>query len=815
MLQQNNNNNHPCLDMTHRELLHDCRRPSVSFTSALEFGAIPLIKGLRAWAVSGGYSKARRKVAAGPRVQGTCQQPPENRVGQRGWSGQVSSGYGQTLESTASTTRTPGVRQGGLCALVTVATLKGTEGGGRQTQTRCLFLKAQGRGNYICAVENRGAGMRVAGAQTHTVILEGAKEEVTCRGPRVSQDGADESGTLKAKPRAIRKWRKSTGTAEKKTSKGKITNPPREPERDDKNNTVISEESINRMADRVMQCQTEEDTMKGCHTREDMTELNEDKRSHSPISMHIVAPESTDTQTHCSSAKPCANTSEQVEDGIAISPSDKCLENCERSRCANENAQGDTEISKCDTDLNANDYQNIETNKDRNSTADVPNLKESPVVSQTTFDTLEINLTTANCNAEPSVGQTPVKASTEDPVDNIQESQDQESRTDEYSLNCENQHSVENQRGGAPDANITVKPEGCTGRGCTPARVVCNTTEKKWKPPMCSPQHWEELVLGHEKLEVQQSDKSSSQGFGTSTETVTSVQSQSNPAPTTTAAIATAIPALSKQEVGARGGDLLPLVNSSKLLSELTRDGDKVATSEGSLELGDGEEDEFGAFMQAGGEQLWTASFTELQQLASGEDYNSGDLKSCIDANESSSWQSDWTAVQPFQQSESTWVAFSQESVAQKKAPDGQWWPSTVNKPNLSLSPVHDVSSVFLEAFPSEKPSCEDSDDIPTLTQLLQGPAGNYNTGDHREKNLLDGLQDLDRMIGLKYKRAESLSCKLLLQSLRLKRHSSECVTVRVKGSARFSPNLPTSNQQLAASAKRRLSYDFNRNIMI
>lgn len=41
-----------------------------------------------------------------------------------------------------------------------------------------------------------------------------------------------------------------------------------------------------------------------------------------------------------------------------------------------------------------------------------------------------------------------------------------------------------------------------------------------------------------------------------------------------------------------------------------------------------------------------------------------------------------------------------------------------------------------------------------------------------------------------------------------------ECVTVRLKTNARFSPNLPTSNQQLAANAKRRLSYDFNRNIM-
>lgn len=36
-------------------------------------------------------------------------------------------------------------------------------------------------------------------------------------------------------------------------------------------------------------------------------------------------------------------------------------------------------------------------------------------------------------------------------------------------------------------------------------------------------------------------------------------------------------------------------------------------------------------------------------------------------------------------------------------------------------------------------------------------------------QSLLDSLQDLDRMIGVKYKVAESLSRKLLLQSLNLR----------------------------------------------
>lgn len=240
---------------------------------------------------------------------------------------------------------------------------------------------------------------------------------------------------------------------------------------------------------------------------------------------------------------------------------------------------------------------------------------------------------------------------------------------------------------------------------------------------MCSPQHWEELITEHGELEVQQSDKSSSQGFSTPTTniTVTTIHSQPNPAPTTTAAIATAIPALSNREVGAGGGDLLPLVNS-ELLSEPARvdNWDKVATDEGSLDVGEEEEDEFGAFMQAGGEH----GFSEVQQSAAGEDYNCEGCTSSTDANEPASWASDWMADQSFQQSESTWIAFSQETVEQKTVPDGQWWPST-EKPNLSLSPLHNVSNVFLEAFPSDKSPCEDPEYIPTLKQLLQGPTEN------------------------------------------------------------------------------------------
>ncbi|KAG1938753.1 uncharacterized protein si:ch211-14c7.2 [Pimephales promelas] len=769
MLQQNNNNN--CLEMAHRELLNERRRTNVSLSSALEFGAIPLIKGLRAWAVSGGYSKARRKAANGSRAQSTCQPPPEDRVGQRSWSGQVSSGYGHTSDGTNSAARTSGVRQGasGLGALVTVATLKGTEGGGRQTQTRCLFLKAQGRGSYICAVGNRGAGARVTGPRTHTVILEGSKEELICssRGQRVSQDGTDEGGLFKAKPRAIRKWRKcskTTGSAERRTTahgRKEIANQHCEPEHGDQTNAVITDVAAGTT---ITQCQ--KGTSASYPSQEEINEL-----AHSPVSAKTAAPESMDPQTCCSSDKTCAKQGEQVKADMSINQSDNCSEVDEGFSRANGDAQGDTKLDSNNSNLGSPE--------------------------------LEIKSTTTNCSSEPSIDQTP----SEVPV-SIEKNQ--ESRPDERLMDRENLHSVEDRnlttrRDGPPETKSTVMLEGRA-----PVGVECSTTKKKkWR---CSPQHWEELITENGELEVQQSDKSSSRGFSTPTTniTVTTIHSQPNPAPTTTAAIATAIPALSNGEVGARGGDSLPLENS-ELISELARvdDGDKVATDEGSLDVGEEDEDEFGAFMQAGGMD----GFSDVQQLAAREDYNCEGCASPTDANEPASWASDWTTDQSFQQSESTWIAFSQETVEQKTVPGGQWWPSTEQKPNLSLSSLHYVSNVFLEAFPSDESPCEDPECIPTLKQLLQGPAENSNIGEHKKQSLLDGLQDLDRMIGVKYKRAESVSCKLLLQSLRLERPSSECVTVRLKTSSRFSPNLPTSNQQLAANAKRRLSYDFNRNI--
>ncbi|KAI4875669.1 hypothetical protein NFI96_007971 [Prochilodus magdalenae] len=183
MLQQNNNNNSLCLDMAHRELLQGCGRSSAPLGfGAIGFGAIPLIKGLRAWAVSGGFNARSRRKTAGERQN--------HQQTDRGW---------KTKENLAL--RTPG-------ALVTVATLKGSEGV-RQTQTRCLFLKAEGC-SYVCTVgSSRPTGSRAAGPRLHPNSAEATVGGTygSARGRRASQDGV---GAREVRPQVTRKWRKSS-----------------------------------------------------------------------------------------------------------------------------------------------------------------------------------------------------------------------------------------------------------------------------------------------------------------------------------------------------------------------------------------------------------------------------------------------------------------------------------------------------------------------------------------------------------------------------------------------------------------------------
>ncbi|KAJ8257068.1 hypothetical protein COCON_G00192200 [Conger conger] len=181
-----------------------------------------------------------------------------------------------------------------------------------------------------------------------------------------------------------------------------------------------------------------------------------------------------------------------------------------------------------------------------------------------------------------------------------------------------------------------------------------------------------------------------------------------------------------------------------------------------------------------------------------------------------------WTLDKPSHQSEDTWTAFSLAgSIAldpglgerQHKQPDGQWWPQKATEECCVMRAPFDVSQVFQESFSSMPSSYPNPTPVRSLRQHLRGLSCEDSTvGD--SGSLLDGLQDVNRIIGLKYKWAESHSQKLLLQSLHVDVNNKGHVT---SSRANDSPSasLPSFSQHTSpmGNGKAKLSYDINKNI--
>lgn len=221
MLQQNNNNNYPCLnglDST-PEMLQKCSRTSLPFSRALELGLadLPLIRGLRAWALC---SKNRRKAGgvhgggqapisspAGHRSSTACPRPADVYLS-REWGHMA---YGLPFG--------PDVGQAGIRALVTVASLKTSEGSGK-TQTQCLFLQTE-KGSCLYSTGKPGSGGS-SGAASSVVggWLKGktgptGSRETPLRPRDQGPSPVTESGANHVRMRSGRRWRKSCNAASK------------------------------------------------------------------------------------------------------------------------------------------------------------------------------------------------------------------------------------------------------------------------------------------------------------------------------------------------------------------------------------------------------------------------------------------------------------------------------------------------------------------------------------------------------------------------------------------------------------------------
>ncbi|XP_071352812.1 uncharacterized protein [Trachinotus anak] len=239
--------------------------------------------------------------------------------------------------------------------------------------------------------------------------------------------------------------------------------------------------------------------------------------------------------------------------------------------------------------------------------------------------------------------------------------------------------------------------------------------------------------------------------------------------------------------------------------------GSTVATAEERKEEEEEEEDEFGVFMYAEGEPGWSEGFTMSASVPCGS-RESVALGNHAVTGESTHWTPGW-ADSSFHQSDDTWTAFPQDSSDEGQDGVGQWWPtSAVEERRDRLSANQNLVAVFAEAFPSLPGSSSDDprdlEAVPTLTQLLRGRA-------RQDQGLLDSFHDLNKMIGQRYKRASGVSRDLLLKTLHLEQPHTETRPAPWTANRRLSPGLPSANQHAqSAAAKRRLSYDYNRNIV-
>ncbi|XP_074497248.1 uncharacterized protein LOC141771164 [Sebastes fasciatus] len=239
--------------------------------------------------------------------------------------------------------------------------------------------------------------------------------------------------------------------------------------------------------------------------------------------------------------------------------------------------------------------------------------------------------------------------------------------------------------------------------------------------------------------------------------------------------------------------------------------GSTVATEKGRKEEEE-KEDEFGVFMQAEGEPAWSEGYTMSASVPCGS-RESVALGNHAITGESTHWTPGWTDSSSHQ-SDDSWTAFPQDSSSDGcRDAVGQWWPtSAVEESRDGLSANQNLAAVIAEAFPSlpASSSCDpcDLDTVPTLTQLLRGGAS-------QDHGLLDSFHDLNKMICQRYKRANGVSRDLLLRTLHLEQPSTESRPAPWTANRRHSPGLPSANQHAQnAAAKRRLSYDYNRNVM-
>lgn len=586
MLQHNNNNNYPCLDMAHRELLHGCRRNGTTFSSALGFGAIPLIKGLRAWAVSGGYSRSKRKAAAAGHTSDSAH---ESRVG--------------TRNSKIHSFHAPGIRQGELGALVTVATLKDSDGG-RQTQTRCLFLKAEGC-NYLCAVGTRVDG-RVSGKGTQDGlgVCDGkpvrkwrksnkrpkSMENISVVEIKEEADNCSLTQCLKAKSAltAMNKDEDHLSRSEFSTLRETCEPTTSSPSTEYESSTDVKGGTTSASCSKLNYC---EDTV-GENTSRSTTDCAEiRKHEHDltdDISMnHFLKSKEADVQN---------SEDRRPESGVVMHDTNGIVSSISH----NHHSSTDTIKHKMDIlpdrDLNKSSEFGVDKSQHCRVECEIP--------SEDTNKTNDTLLPISHGHCQESVINPASSNQSDDTLLTITPvEQEIKKRTDDDSFN----HDIDVQSDSNQEVDHVHEPTGET-----------------WGSPACSSHHKQPIItevnmtsedgkkLNNTNEAFEELANSLSQGSA-SLNVANAITSLPNPALTTNR---TALRSISRQQQEETQGRRLALKQTLELLEKQERGQETVKVADEGPEVLDEEDgDEFGVFMKAGDEEVWTEGFNELKKV--------------------------------------------------------------------------------------------------------------------------------------------------------------------------------------------------------
>ncbi|KAG9340527.1 hypothetical protein JZ751_021347 [Albula glossodonta] len=806
MLQQNNNNNYSCLERacSSGEVLQERDSSILPFAKLLEMGSFPElgdvshrgpIRGFRAWAMNNMCSRSRRWATLPPGNQvPPCLKRPDavascqtgnvagNLQAQKGRlvNGQNGVGLGFHLDA-RTWSGVSGGRQGGLGALVTVATLKASERGG-QTQTQCFLLRAKGR-SYLCAAGKRR--IQAPGPSPEVPPTQRAGDTVASSqwiptGGKGSKQQREGGGASRVKPRPIRKWRTSSEAALSSRGRASWESEGREfPSLEESQENKAKQASRTSGQDTSAQqqgsrgtetcgttpvkicthCRGVRDTVdisprRAAEDRDQPSSGREGEGIASPISGSCVChlrPDPSASETVGSNI----DQGEPANAGMQEGPQAKSAAQKigrfqdllgDKSPRLGTSSKGEATRPVLNTaDLEYSSSDNGEEKKEFKAAGEMRALSDNDSEGCRTNDTadgregggggLPCDCVTADAPEGPSCEEAgPAERGLAHPavgcdglngdehahrLEKLSSPLDQGFGSAEAGDLCQGKTLVGMGRGEREQTagllvepcletgnrtNAGSHPGVCPGDSCD-NRAGTNRTEEAGPPEVHSHKQAESRGphRGQDRVKEPQTEPSSpalggegrwsseaedgedliwqpcnSLSRGLDSAAAVTTHALPNPAPPGAMATARSAPGGRLAEAGGGGTAAWPSPGEQQQHQQGWQGG-MVASGEGSLDVEQDGEDDFGLFVRAGEQLSWDDSFSAFYQVPCG----TGESAEAVNESEPSCWSSGKTD-NLFHQSEDAWTAFSQEGGAaldpglggrQQTLPAGQWWP--------------------------------------------------------------------------------------------------------------------------------------------